>query len=319
MGLLNYEIHSNPAGHKDILSKFKTFAQAQGWTIDQYLTSQEWKYNAGTYEWMAGNEDFLQIRSAGYGNQNMVYRFRAFGEGSDPQAEKLYVKGIDPNHTAIESISTHPVDQNAYNTAVYVSYLSLSPGTTPTLWLFGNDKILIMINKTTTEFIQGFVVGSPELFDPAEDEGFFVATSTNGNNYNYKWYDYASQSSYYNSPFYGYPNQTLAWYDGAGRSSTDWKYNAEFYYNDNPGGSFNKLTRAVGANNFTGKRTLIKPTVFVKRQSDGVWFPLGTLPVYLIEFAGLTIGETLTYGTEQYLAFPNSITTRKYGFAVRIA
>ena len=320
MSLLNYTKHVAPTSHKDILSKIRTFAVAQGWASDDYQTSVQWGWDGAKYDWITGTEDFLQLSSNGYGSQDMIVRFRWLATGVDPQAEVCYLGGIDPGAgTPDDTESQHPVDQDKWNSNRFYD-MSLSPGAITALWLFGNDKFIIAIMQMTETLVMMLYFGTVELFDSSEDEAYMVAMSHFSNPTFYDWHEAEDYDVYFQPPWWQQRHSTyyIWYYDGGG--SGDFRYSAHFHSQsgEEKTGRFNRLDYAVAANNFTGKRTLIKPTVFLKRDSDGLWFPVGTFPFYAIEYAGLTIGQQLDYGSEEYLCFPNIFHSRKYGTAFRI-
>lgn len=328
MSLLNYQVHYNPTSHKDVLSKFRAFALAQGWTIDKYETSKDWLWDGAKYDWLAGNTDFLQIYSNGYGSQDLIFRFHFEGTGVDGQSEGSYITGINPNErTPDDQISTKPYLQDEYMGSRNVNTNTLPPGAHVALWLFGNDKHLIAVDQVSASIVIMWFVGTFELFNPGMATVAFCRATfiyTSGATV-WKWYQAESYPNQYVSPWdtysssasYSYYHQY--WWDGAWQNGERIKPNISFNGSDAVQlHVFNSLSRAVRANTFTGKRVLIKPTYFGKRVSDDVWMPIGTLPFYRIESSGLQIGESVTYGSEEYLVFPNTFPSRKYGQAFRI-
>jgi len=333
--LLDYEHHAGPTSHKNILSLFHSFAKARGWAVDDYRTGVRWEKSGAKYEWVpvtSGNiEDFLQISSTGFGSQNMVFRFRFEGDGSDPQAEKVTITGIDPGHTGLDdSSSTHPVLQHAY-THSYIQNMTMSPGTTPGVWFFGNKKYLIAICRHTTELWIGWYVGTIELFDPTETDAYWCVTSSYMYGHYYKWYDAADNKYYFLAPWNNIVNYDSWWWGGAGRGQTR-SYpdsltsgntyianNLNIDVPDNPQGVFDRQISLLQSNQYAGRRMLIKPTFYASRASDRNIFPLGTLPFYYLEYTGYNMGDKIIYGNEEYLVFPNVFQSRRYGNAFRIA
>lgn len=318
MSLLNHQIHYNVSSHKDVLAKIRNFALARGWTSDHYETGVQWaNTGGGYYDWIAGNEDFLQLWSDAHGSQNMVFRFRATGSGADPQEEILHLTGIEPARRALDHASSyHPVDRYSY-THSYSRRLSLSPGQMPCLWLFGDDQFIFAIIQMTAGLVQGLFFGTVELFDTS-DVLYLSLLSQSPSTTLRKWYEAESWLTAFRMPFYFWQDTyNIYWCNtGVGGSGT-LRYNLRFTH-EQAQGYFNKLDQAVAANNFSGKRTLIKPTVFMQRASDSLWYPVGTFPIYWIVYEGLQIGQTLTYGTEQYLCFPSIYSSAKYGIAARV-
>lgn len=323
MSLLNYAYHAAPTSHKDVLSKFRTFAFDRGWTIDAYEVSKDW-LGPSPYTWKAGTSDFLQISSNGYGTQDIIARFHFKGTGEDALAEQCYFSGVKPGFgTPVNTLSTIPVKQNSYSLYSDAS-IGLPSGSHIGCWFFGNDKILMAVDQITTTFAIFWWCGSIEMFDPAQD-CFVMFTSLTTANY-IKYYNAVSQQSYWNSPWFDILAISTGlgqyWWDGAGRNYSEMKITSGFTYADSPspsGVGFTKLSYVVQANAFSGKRVLIKPTVFGKITSSGLWYPVGTMPLYHMVYSGLTFGEQIDYGGETYICFPNCFQARKYGTAFRIA
>lgn len=325
MSLLNYQVHYNPTSHKDVLSKIRTFAVAQGWTSDKYETSKDWLHDGGKYDWLTGNSDFLQLYSNGYGTHELTFRFHWNGDGIDAQSEWCYLTGIDVgSRTPNDQSGSKPYLQDTY-CGSYGYYDSFPSGAHVALWLFGNDKFIIVVDQITSDTLLQFYFGTIELFNTTMSTlGFTRMTQWLGGTHQ-KWYDMKTQESYWISPWDGGWGTTAGggyrqfWWEGAECSGDRVRHNCKFTSASGLSHfAFNSLSRVVRANTFTGKRVLIKQTVFGKRRSDDVWMPIGTLPFYRIECSGLQIGEKVTYGSEEYLVFPNSFAGKKYGTAYRI-
>lgn len=324
--LLNYAVYSNPTSHKDILQKVKTFAVTQGWNVILEELNREWLWDGGKYDWLAGNEDFLWLSSTGNGAQDINIRFRAYGDGLDAQHEQFDVTGIDPlNKTINDASATHPCIQNEKIPGTIAHRMSLSPGTSTKLWVFGNEYFIYAINQLASDFVQSFGFGSPQLYDSSETEMMWCITGQYSQNF-YKWYQYAIQPTYFHTP-HNYQgndvgsNQYYPFYwETLGVAQTRSRISTYFTTTDGWLGAFNRLHYCVTLNEFTGKRVLIKPTIYHKWiATDGLWRPAGTFPLYHIQYSNLQIGQVLDYGGESYMCFPNALATRKYGVAFRIA
>ena len=322
MSLLNYTYHAAPTSHKDVLSKFRTFAIAQGWNSDAYETSKDW-LGPSPYSWKAGTSDFLQLSSNGYGTQDIIVRFHFEGTVADALSEYCYFHGTKPGFgTPVNTLATIPVLQNAYTVYQNFSKCGLPSGSHIGCWFFGNDKILIVVDQVTTTFAILWWCGSIEMFDPSQD--CFVCWTSDVSNSTPKYYNAVAEQAQWNSPWYDVPalisGSGSYWWNGAGKSYTEINISSGFTVGDTisiSAAGFTKLGYVVHANAFSGKRVLIKPTVFGLKSS--LWYPIGTMPLYNIVYSGLTFGEQINYGSETYICFPNCFHTRKYGTAFRIA
>lgn len=319
MTLLNYIYHAAPTSHKDVLSKFRTFAVVRGWSNDEYQTSVDWASGG----WVAGTSDFLQLSTNAYGTQDVIARFFFEGTGADALSENCYIKGVKPGFGTYDTATTtNPYLQDVYNNYGNIGNMGLPSGSHIGCWFFGNDKILMAVDQVTTTFCIFWWCGSIEMFDTSQD--CFVCFSGAVSTALIKYYNADTQSGYWIPPWMDVATISAGgpyWWDGSGRSSTDIKRSSGFTHADTVSGgcSFTKLANVVTANTFSGRRVLIKPTIFGKISSTGLWHPAGTLPLYHMVYSGLSIGEEIAYGSENYIVFPNCFQTRKYGTAFRIA
>jgi hypothetical protein len=319
MSLVNYAYHSAPTDHHDVLAKLKTFAETTcSWTVDyNYNNNIEWG-GAGV-GWQAGSESHYQFYSTGYGNQKLIARLKGEAEGTLSQHEWLYICGIEPDtspRTPDTSSGSDPIDQDEWNHLRY-KRLSVSPGTMHACWFFGTSKYIHAIIAIDSSFCVSFHFGSCELFK-SNDKGIYFANPglyTDTNNY---WYNaWANPNDWRMVPYYAGTGTYPALWD-ANDNSAHPTYKQSMHPNDGTP-AFASTIDALKLNTWTGKRILIKPIVFMQRKSDSVYYPLGTWPFYYLDYTGLSMGDTLTYGTEEYMVFPDVFNTRQYGIAFRIA
>jgi len=328
MTLLNYTHHTNPTSHHDIISKFRTFALARGWASDYYYNNSiQWGATGSSppYGWISGSESHLQMSITGPGSQNIVFRMIGEHELSDAQHEYVYLTGVDPDNDTMDGNSSaqpEAASQGAYNSG-YTNKFSMSPSTVPNFWIFGNDEVLIGVVEVQTGFCHSWMLGVPEFFAGSEAEDCMFAIVSQTTNAVVKWYD-AFNSDY--AMFYG-PSDMVAggssyntfWWEDAAANTlvnttirmTSSQVQGQGYYND--------MSYAVNLNTWSGKRPLIKPTLYGQSRTSGLIRPIGNLPVYYTVFQGLAPGDTLDYGSETYMFFPHSYFYREYGWAVRIA
>lgn len=302
MTVLDYEVHANLTDHHAVLAKFKDFAAACGWTIDVWEPSAQWAWDGSKYDWLSGNESFLEITSAGYGAQVLNFRFRTFATGADPNHEFMDI-GAQHGEAINSALSTHPVNQNQWNTYYR---RSMYPGTTPTTWLFGNSKFLFAAIKMATDYCFFFTVGSVELFDEADDEGNFAGWNVGSGAT--EWYEKMDQVPFYQDSSY--------YYNGVRVPTSGNRLTIQFSGNS-PGGGGPICSRLITMCNTV--RPAQKPIVLILH-SDNIWRYLGTIPIYAMDVRGMKIGEHVKYGTEEYITFPNCRGLDEYykGIAVRI-
>jgi len=299
------------------LTRIREFLIANGWTEEEYVSGMEWLSDGdGTYSWQLGGdaETFLDMSSQGYnglGNQDMRYRFWVTASGADPLAEYLYVSLVDPTDPEVdENVSTTPVLQK------YVTYLRIGipTGTGLTIHAFdlntGFPTFATFILQLTDYFNVLFAIGCPDLFVTTDEVWGIWGASTalayytiTGHNLQTrqplaKWNNYRGgntgvwQSNHYCGGTYGW-------------SATNYGFIAPY------GG-------AVQLNAYAGRRSFIKPIYFCTDDNDQLW-PVGSYPWYYCRWPGLDLGETITYGGQQYVVFPDGFTSKDYGIGMRIA
>lgn len=75
----------------------------------------------------------------------------------------------------------------------------------------------------------------------------------------------------------------------------------------------------LNVNNWSGRRMLMKAVNYGQSRVDDTWKPIGRTPYYFLPFTGLSIGETISYGSEEYMVFPIGRVDWKWGVAFRVA
>lgn len=324
--LLNEQIHYSVTGSKDMLNKLRQFAIAQGWTADYYQANSEWDTSL-PYGWISGNTDNLQLFSSGYGNQNMIYRFRAYNRIS---GQDLFdFRSIEPANRTHSSITTHPLNQNAWNAGFPAYYAPIGtndferirrfslPDGTFDLYLYGNEKVIFVIAKVSTATLITFTFGTFDLFRdwqsttelnylmwPQLYYGDHISTWDNMLDNKDDWKDlYGAISDYvYNSNYY----QCIYW-EAAGRTANHLCSNYSPYANTQINavpGYFNKALNSLVYNSFTNKRVAFNSTFFIKNDTTDAWYPLGISPMAYVNGLNLEIGDQIDFGSETYRCFP---------------
>jgi len=317
MALLNYVFHANVTGIKDYLLKLRDFAVAQGWTEETYLTNVQWQSGSG---FVAGTEDFLQLSTTGYGAQSIFIRLRAENTGTDSESEWLQM-GAHKNNTFDLGSSTHPVQRDGsgnanWNTNRYTSY---HPTNIPELWIFGNDKFIFSVAKHSTTICVFQMFGSIEHYDTTQTQGDIATTTSNSTLSTFKWYNASRVTPLDHTVQYVYFQNGLV---ATVNSGFDFYYSLSGGVNNYVRNRFYNSGRVVESpNSFSEVRTPIKQVMFLKDVAgDGLWFEMGTCWIYRYNVEGLTIGEKVTFGTEEYLCFPNPSTPNTTaGIAIKIA
>jgi len=109
----------------------------------------------------------------------------------------------------------------------------------------------------------------------------------------------------------------IVWWQGAARYNTHYALDVFAARNDEPDGYFTNKKYCVRYNSYSNKRIGQQPTVFLKDDSTGVWFPAGTIPGMYIPFSGLAHNEEIQYGSERFRCHPTLLMSYDWGFAIR--
>lgn len=322
MTILNYEVHSNVASAKAMIALFKDFAVAQGWSLLHYQVSKQWVVTSG---WIAGTEDFLAIKSTGFGAQDLQFRMSVTNEATNVALVRL---GAYRGSTVLDlTTGTHPVFQTTagqqkwnLNSDMFTTFPDAAGGPIETVWFFGNSKILFIIAKTAIDYCVGMSFGSPELYDPVEDEGNYsghIQSSLNPANYYYN----KTLRMPLDYPLIASGTATSFFYDNILKSNNAWP---NFVLNTSGIADINGITGGYGhlvrQNSYSEVKPIFKQTAYVQHISDSAYRALGTMWAYRTYFEPIwEIGRHVLYGTDEYILFPGGRTSWPGGYAFRIS
>lgn len=327
VSILTYTREATINDGYDLLVKLESFASGLGWTTEIQHDKAWTDTGGGVYDWTTGSYDFLELKSSGYGSQNLVFRF-----WWDPVTAStrgiLYYSLIDPNNPTYDTSSTNPYLQNRVNSAGSWNRASLPDSTfTDGAYFFGNSRFIAVVSGLYSDAVACFAFGLPDLLPEfyEEDEISFLFPQQNylTDTSAYWWDNLKSNPAYWKGPFgYTDQNEVYNWYQakvGCGTSLGSVTSNIRTNQDTAPDGDFGNLKYLVRYNAFSDKRVGAQPTIILKNSGTGQWHPCGVLPVILIPYAGLAINGTLTYGSDTYRVFPNTLQSYNYGIAFRTA
>lgn len=314
----NYSKFTNINGASDVLAKLRTFALANGWAEEYYHTNVEWASDGdGTYSYgHAGDNDVLGLTSTGYGNMNLVVRFKAYNY--DGSSDRIDMYMIDPNNATINyATATEPITQNDINYST--QYFNSMPNSSfPEMCIIGNASVIYLHMRYNTIFCPSFGFGVPELIPAEQAEDEFNWVWVQGTTLQEDWYDVADKAdcNNYFTPFEC--NARNYYMDGAYTLVQTAGPQIAINFNEVFRDWWSQRHDLIATNAFSGFRTLVSVPWFRKNSSTNVWRCVGHMPCYYVVWGGLTWGEIITRGSEQYLVFPTLFTTGDYGVAWRI-
>ena len=325
----SYQYHSNVVGANDFLNKLRVFAVANGWTQQYYSPEGIWEdQGGGYYDWtdyQGDDQDHLGLYSNGYGGQDLCFRFSSGNWSQYPAYDIVDVNCQKPLYSTLDHASSVYPDYNhityIWNSINYGYCFTTPPGTFPGVWFFGNKYFIGVELQLSSEVVATFMFGTfqqlPEVTSlyPNELNIFHPCYYSFKSQYT-QWDD--SNSKVAGTGYMGYANTPVILIDGSGKYSNCYKPNMSSWLNAKCTGIFNKYTNCDCINNFSNRRMLIKPNMFLYQSSIDVWYPAGSLPVYYLKTEGLEIAEVLRFGGEEYMCFPNTKKSFSYGHAWRI-
>jgi len=327
--IMAYSKSTNVSGADGILTKIKTFALAQGWTIEYDESDVSWLYNDDVpgsefYEWAApdaGDPLFDRVigyKSTGYGSQDLCFRF--YVQDYDGSSDRIHMNGIIPGSTNIDDqLATPPHGQNRFNYSSY-GYMSMPNSTFPELLLVGNKKRICVHARVNSLITLFFWFGTPEMFHPeyvGETELSFMQHSQTTSSY--EWYEVVSsaESTTYYPPYYIWDR---AYYmDGSSNQTDNLLPFQRYTANQQLFADWCDRGSLLVANAYSGFRTIVPSPLFRKHPVSDEYRNIGWVPSYLLYYQGLNWGDIVTRGTDQWIVVPHFFSTDWLGHGYKIA
>lgn len=335
MTLVNYAYHTNVTDSKDWLSKLRTFAVAQGWNGSDYQTSVEWDAGTG---WISGDGDFLQLHSTCYGNcDKAVYRFYAYNIDTDRDQLKNTA-----HTTSVYDNNTNPVGSGTYKGQDGWGAMDYFRGTSmpssvhgiDKAWFFGNQYYIYAICQYDDYLLPTWHLGTLDLYPEHQsrtDCAFCGWSNFQGYDIDdYAW-DVRNEDKWFPGLLCDGEEDTsvfdVVYFTGIGQcraiEGTAYSYYLSWVGpQSRPGqefGSWNFCKNTPRVTGYSAIRVGFKADFIAKNTGSGNMVPLGKTPFYVIPFAGLETGESITTDGKTYLCFPFGFTYMKIGYAFRIA
>lgn len=314
--VLSYEIHENLASCRDFFQKLKLFAVAQGWTLKREEISKQWaSIGGGKYGFISGIQDYMELFSTGYGSQYLNFRF-FLGNESASDAQSFYIRGHRYD-TYKTNVSTHPVDINTTEStwsdiARNAGYHSIKKSNIPAIWFFGNNKFICWVMQCSYTYIVYGFFGSPNISYASESN---LACHSKC---------YGTAGSWTNGNLLSIFDQGL---DVGMLINNITTYQLDHvrynFYISNDGvtitnNAFYPMSHLLKKNAVSSIRPIAPHLFYIKNADLTRWYCPGNLWIGRIVFDGLSIGQKLKYGSEEYLVFPITTLSHYYGNAFRI-
>lgn len=314
--VLTETVHNSPSGAKDALDKIRQFALSLGWTVDYWSTTDG-----------GGSDYYLQIWSPGYVANELCYRF--YVTNVDVQEDTLSLRAVVPTKRWDQSNKIASTTTTWGGNATSYYNVSLPTGTFTALYLYGSKRFISAILHVDPIAVITIQVGTWDLYPSwwyyGPGPNFFFSPQTWAASSDFKWYNITSNPSYWNPPMTQRLSSSVGynlWWEGAKRDTTNYGCNFRPTSTVAIGsevGEFNKMTGVLRYNAYTGKRMAMQSTFFARNPSLGVWYPLGVSPFAWVYGNGLTIGEIIKFGSDEYRCFPGVFSNYDQWQAYRVA
>jgi hypothetical protein len=316
MTIVNKVSFTNVAGGADVLDKIRTTAVSWGWTQFEWIPDVV--FDAVNNVWATDvNGGYLALTSPGQGgSQDLIAKLHVEEMYDHPGEYAMGVGMCDSTAYDLTS-TTFPAFQNAVTTTTSIPSRnvyawSLPTANIPEIWIIGNSQYIYVVANLDGVFHTMLEFGSYEmrLASPLAQSGSITTATV----------------VYTDNPWHHYVNSSP---DGVGGlvgipSVTHWAGGAPYWEGANiaqasiyrtPGYVGNLIDGAVGniTNNYTklfntgdnsGRRLMMRNTVLYIRPSDGLLVPVAETYGSVFNGFGLEPGQSLFYGTDEYIIFP---------------
>jgi hypothetical protein len=352
--LLSYIKHTNVVGAVETLSRIRSFALSVGWTGLDWEENKSWQEDPGspgTYDFFANpNYGYLRLRTEGYGGGyylNFGFYILNYYDGGTKHIMVAPNNGESLNYSS----STNPFRQLYWGHDIDPSPgWAIGADTYDELYIFGDSKWICCVANMDGVFCQIMHFGQMETFDSSPTNGacyglqsqwkytdnsdWTVHSAQTGSLYGAFWPNFIPADG---SPSTDYPSCNFFWSDDPAYPEGEdnyWSYRIGYNYFTSSTDYFPLNSYSTGgrqgymnfpmhsllnANAWSDRRPLMKMLYFFTSHVNGQIVPLYRTPCFFCEWSGLSIGQTLEYGSEEYMFFPVGRSNWKIGIAFRVA
>lgn len=330
-----------------IIENLADFAEDNGWTVDELRTRYNWNQASSGSGWVAtpGGQGFLQLHCDN-AQFPMTYRFYSFSFARSSTYTYSFcdIRMFTDEYRTYSTTGSkeHPIWQGSEShNMIGFSFTSL--GFNPMKqWVMGNSKwILTVIQRTATLCASAFF-GVPDVLNQNSEYGHILWKTCAGITHVHGGTGWPSTDSILGGV--GIDNLAGPWskqLSGGGSSNFSGGTTGNYGFlgvnlqNVTIMGNQNSSSSGVGflmnlllkTQTWSNKRVIVTPLIYSHPGVQKQFSPFAYMPIGIIRFVGLDIGQVLTYGSEEYKVFPfnsayspegTSSVDRHCGWAVRI-
>jgi hypothetical protein len=343
MEVVDYVTHSDLSSNNNygaIIENIADFAEDHGWTINEKRIGVQWAHlGSNQYGWVSGSEVFIQLTCNDIKRPKKWMLLSAESKGSAVAYEQPYYS-IDYLIDDTAGYSTtnyrHPflqvghiqTNMRGFNCSYVFNGLKQ--------WIFGNERwILNIIQRNATVCASAFF-GIPSLINEDSPLLGHVMWKTGINpDYSAGTYFPSGDEELLAGPWSvylsggngtGYPHGGDNVYGFCGTNIGYLSYAGTGLSSSYSGTGFT-MQHLLKTQSWSGKRTILVPLIYSNPAPTTIFSPFAYMPIGMVRFSGLDIGQVLTYGSEEYKVFPfnsafspegSSGTGRHCAWAVRI-
>ena len=331
MTIVNKVSFTNVSGGVDILDKIRTTAVSWGWTQAEWLDGVV--FSAASNAWVADvNGGYLALTSPGQGGSQDLIAKLQFDKWSKDQNQYMMMVSMCNSTAYSLSSADFPAAQNMVTTTTPVLRRNLYGWSLPTtnipeIWIIGNSQYIWVCANIDGVYHPMMEFGSYEMREaaPLAQSGSIVSTTRVGGS---SWYAYKGYSPQGVAEIQDVPSVSKATYSDPSYPYWEGQTISAFYRSVNhiAGlGSSNYLcftdnySKLLTTGDNSGRRLMMRSTILYTRPSDGLVVPVSETYASIFNGLGLQPGQSLFYGTDEYIVFPCCSILSTVWVAFRIA
>ena len=319
--ILNYQANNNVSNPSDFVDKLRDFALANGWTLFEQYKNLAWT-QSGTYGFNTASpgENYVELHTSDYGGNIFKFRIRCRNTASASSDNisidfgvHKYIADADKWNTAS---STHPFQQSKNETAIRYDTFSCKATDIPTVWFFGNSKVIYFAIKYDGVFCDTLGFGILEMVDTTEGLGWWVSDAE-APGWSTKNYTKGGLTIQYVRP--GSTISDTGSSNGSGLIRKDWWFTKNTASLPITNSRFFSASKLLANNPHSSIKPALQNWFFYNDDGIGIWRPYAKNWHIHLNTYGLLIGEQIKYGSEKYITFPQLTQNVEYiGHAFRI-
>lgn len=313
MEAVDYEVYTSiptTNNYSVVLENLADFAEDHGWTVDELKVGYNWGNFGG---WVTGTESFLQMHCNDI-LRPITWRFRTAAVTGGNYYAADYCGDVHRIYNS--STATHPINQNTALSTNMQGFKIASLNNALSQWIFGNNRWLFMVIQLNAIACSSIFFGIPNLLNNSSTVGHMIWKTCVDPTYNYlgnipignnywpsserlagPWSTQLSGgpgtgfAGQVTTSLYGFCGSNIRYLSVAG---TTGQYSGKGFL----------MQRLLQLQSWSGKRFIVVPLVYSHPAPTNTFSPFAYMPIGMVKFAGLEIGQSLFYGSEEYKVFP---------------